>query len=317
MITPFEVIIAVLPVYLLILAGGVLRKLKVILPEHDAGVMRVVLAVMLPCYILDTILGSEVLRKGGAIASAVAIGFSGILIGMFVAMCVGRFMRLEKGSGMRTFMISAGSQNFGYTAVPVAEALWGSGALALLFVHNLGVEAAIWSVGVMCMSGGKKMQWRRLLNGPMIAVMAGLLLVACGLDDRVNGPFRTAISWIGVGAFPLAILITGCAMMDMLGEEKPSWRLMTAACVVRLGIAPLAILCAAKWLPISTELKQVLVVQAAMPAAMMPILIARVYGGRPAVAVQIVISTTVVSFLTLPWIISWGVKWLDLSPALP
>ena len=66
-----------------------------------------------------------------------------------------------------------------------------------------------------------------------------------------------------------------------------------------------------------TELRQVLVVQAAMPAGMTSILLARMYGGRPAVAVQIVIATTVLSLLTLPWIITWGSAWIGLKPLLP
>jgi len=64
----------------------------------------------------------------------------------------------------------------------------------------------------------------------------------------------------------------------------------------------------------SLELKQVLVVQAAMPAAMVPILLAKIYGGRPAVAVQIVIATTVISLFSLPFIITYGMRFLDLTP---
>ena len=142
-------------------------------------------------------------------------------------------------------------------------------------------------------------------------------LVAAGLDDQVTGPARKVISMIGVGAFPLAILITGCSMMDLAGMEKPSWRVLAGGALVRLILAPMAILAAAKFLPLPVELRQVLVVQAAMPAGMSSILLARMYGGRPAVAVQIVIATTVLSLLTLPWIITWGSEWIGLKALLP
>jgi len=59
------------------------------------------------------------------------------------------------------------------------------------------------------------------------------------------------------------------------------------------------------------------VVQAAMPAGMTSIMLARLYGGRAAVAVQIVIATTVLSLLTLPWIIAWGSGWIGLKALLP
>ena len=307
-----------LPVYLLIVAGAVLRRTGVLRSKHDSGVMRVVYKVMLPCFILDKILGSAVLRSGSVVLWSIALGFGLIMAGIGIGLVVGRLIGLERGTGMRTFALSAGCQNFGFTAAPVLEILlWGTGALALLFVHNIGVEIAIWSVGIMIMSGEPGIPWRRLINGPIIAVIIGLALVAAGLDDQVTGPARKVISMIGVGAFPLAILITGCSMMDLAGMGKPSWRVLAGGALVRLILAPMAILAAAKFLPLPVELRQVLVVQAAMPAGMSSILLARMYGGRPAVAVQIVIATTVLSLLTLPWIITWGSEWIGLKALLP
>lgn len=316
-ISPGAVIASVLPVYLLIIAGAVLRRTGVIRQEHDAGVMRVVFSVMLPCFILDKILGAAVLRSGSVVVWSIFLGFGLIMAGIGIGLVVGRLIGLEKGTGMRTFALSSGCQNFGFTAAPVVEILWGTGALALLFVHNIGVEAAMWSVGVMMMSGERGISWRRLVNGPIVAVVIGLTLVALGLDDQVTGAGRKAMSMIGVGAFPVAILITGCSMIDLVGAEKPSWKVIAGGAVVRLALAPLVILSAAKFLPLSTELRQVLVVQAAMPAGMTAIMLARLYAGRPAVAVQIVIATTVLSLLTLPWIITWGSAWIGLKPMLP
>lgn len=317
MISPGAVIASVLPVYLIIVAGAALRKTGVIRREHDAGIMRVIFLVMVPCFILDKILGSAVLRSGPVVLWSVGLGYAMIVCGILLGLLVGRLIGLERGTGMRSFALSSGCQNFGFTAAPVVESLWGPGALALLFVHNIGTETAVWSVGVMLLSQDRGVPWRRLINGPVIAVAIGLTLVTLGLDDQVTGSLRKAMSMIGVGAFPLAILITGCSMMDLVGEETPNWRVVVGGALVRLVLAPAVILCAAKFLPVSTELKQVMVVQAAMPAGMTAILLARMYGGRPAVAVQVVIATTVLSLLTLPWIISWGSAWMGLKPLLP
>ena len=316
-ISPAGVIASVLPVYLLMIAGAVLRRTRVLPGEYDVPVMQLVYRVMLPCFMLDKILGSTVIRSGSVVVWSIGLGFGLIVVAISIGLAVGRAMGLERGTGMRTFALSAGCQNFGFTAAPVVEILWGSGALALLFVHNIGVEMAVWSVGVMMMSGERKLSWRKLLNGPVIAVTIGLTLVALGLDDHVTGSFRKAMSMLGAGAFPVAILITGCTMMDLLGKEKLNWRVVGGSVVVRLMLAPAAILCAAKFLPLTPELRQVLVVQAAMPAGLSSILLARLYGGRPAVAVQVVIATTVMSLLTLPWIITWGSAWIGLKPLSP
>lgn len=317
MISPLTVIALVWPVYLLMMAGAILRRTRVLPREVDLPVMLVVYRVMLPCYILDKILGSAVLRSGSVVIWSICLGAGFILGGILVGLAVGRLIGLERGTGMRTFALSAGCQNFGFTAAPVTEILWGSGALALMFVHNIGVEMAMWSVGVMMMSGERGFSWRRLLNGPVIAVAIGLTLVALGLDEQITGGVRKAMSMIGVGAFPVAILITGCSIMDLAGAEKLNLRVILGSALVRLALVPMAMLSAAKFFPLPLELRQVLVVQAAMPAGLTAILLARMYAGRPAVAVQVVIATTVLSLLTLPWIITWGSAWIGLKPLLP
>jgi predicted permease len=64
-------------------------------------------------------------------------------------------------------------------------------------------------------------------------------------------------------------------------------------------------------LPLSPEMRQVLVVQAAMPAGIIPILIARHYGGQTLTAVQVVVGTTVLGLVTTPLWLRLGLAWLE------
>ena len=317
MITPITIILSVLPIYILIAGGAVLRKIGVLRKEHDGGVMHLIFSVMLPCFILDRMMGAEVLRNFQTLATGAGLGFSLIIAGIALGYLVGKTIGLAPGNGIRTFALTSGCQNFGFTAIPVVEILWGTSAVAVLFVHNIGVEVAIWSVGVMLISGERSIRWRRLINGPIIAVAIGLSLVALRVDDNIVGPARTAISMIGIGAFPLAIMMTGASIIDLVGTEKPSWKIIISSVLVRILLAPALIILSAKFIPMAVELRQVLLVQAAMPAAMVPILLARLYGGRPAVAVQIVVATMVVSIFTLPYIITYGIRYLHLTPLTP
>lgn len=312
--SPGAIITAVLPAYLLILLGAALRKGRILRQEHDEPVMHVVFHVMYPCFILDKILGSEALRTGSVVGWSFGVGFLELIVGGLVGFCFGLLLRLEKGNGLRTFAFSVGIQNFGYTAIPIVQSLWGAAAVSVLMVHNLGVELSIWTAGVMFMSSDKKIPWKKLINGPAVSVVIGLVMVALGIDDAVKGPLRETMKWLGSGAFPLALLVTGAIMIDMIRVEKPSVRIAVGGSVVRLLAIPLLILAAAKWLPLSLELKQVLIVQAAMPAAMSPLLIAKLYGGRPGIAAQIIVATTLLSLLTLPWVIAFGSYWVLGTP---
>lgn len=310
-----EVLRQMLPVYLLIVLGAVLRRAGVTKRENDEGTLHLVFHVLYPCFIVDKILGNDVVRDLSAVAWGIGVGFSVPVIGMGLAWLAASLLRYEKGNGKRTFALTAGIQNFGYTAIPVVELMWaGGGAMAMLFVHNLGVEIAIWSIGVMLISGQRQVPWKRLINGPLVAVVVGLLLVAIDWDgmrltadgDAEPGVLRQTMGWLGAGAFPVAIFTTGSIMMDLIGKERPSWRATCGGVLLRLAILPAVILLMARFLPAPAELQQVMIVQAAMPAAMTPILLAKLYGGRPAVAVEVVVATTIFGMLTLPFVLLWG-----------
>lgn len=279
--------------------------------------MHIVFSVMLPCFILDRTLGEEILRDFSSLASGASLGFLLIVMGLALGWLGARAIGLSPGRGIRTFTLSSGCQNYGFMAVPVVEILWGSSAVALLFIHNIGAEIAIWSIGVMILSGEKGIRWKRMINGPIIAVAIVLLLMVLDLDDKVTGALRTTISMIGSGAFPIAILMTGASIADLVGTEKPSWKIATASCIIRLLLIPAVMILTAKFISMSDALRKILVVQAAMPAALAPILLARIYGGQPGVAVQVVIATTVVSLGTLPFVIYYAAHFLDLVQAKP
>lgn len=160
------------------------------------------------------------------------------------------------------------------------------------------------------MSNDKNIPWKKLINGPAISVVLGLILVGLGWDGYIQGPIRESMKMLGSGTFPVALLITGAIMLDMVQVERPTVKIAFGGTVLRLFLIPMIILVGAKYLPISIELRQVMIVQSAMPAAMSPLLIAKIYGGRPGIAAQIIVVTTILSLFTLPWIISFGSKWV-------
>ena len=315
MVSPLVVVNSVLPVFILMIVGALARRVGLIRRDEDDAIMRFTIHILFPAFILDKLLGNHLVGDFSVLGWGMSLAVVLIVSGIAGAWLAGGLLGLGRGTGRRTFSLAAGVQNWGYTAIPVLAVLWpgDDGVIGVLFVHNLGVEITVWSVGVWVMTGGGGLQWRKLINGPAVAIVLGLFLVLTGLDRFFeSGPHRVALHWMGMGAFPIGIFITGAIMMDLVTAERPSPRIALGGIVVRLFLLPLLFLAAAKWLPIIVELKRVLVVQAAMPAALTPVLIAKLYDGRPAVAVQIVIATTLACILTLPLVIYLAMNWIPL-----
>ncbi len=315
MVSPLVVVNSVLPVFILMIAGALARRVGLIRRDEDGAIMRFTIHVLFPCFILDKMLGNRLVGDPSVLAWGISLAVVLIVLGIGGGWLAGGALGLGRGTGRRTFALAAGVQNWGYTAIPVLAVLWpgDDDVMGVLFVHNLGVEITMWSLGVWIMTGGGAIQWRKLVNGPAVAIVLGLFLVLTGLDRfGESGPHRVALHWLGMGAFPVGIFITGAIMMDLVGAERPSLRIAMGGIVVRLLILPVLFLAAAKWLPIVVELKRVLVVQAAMPAALTPVLLAKLYNGRPAVAVQVVIATTITCILTLPVVIYLAMNWIEM-----
>ena len=76
---------------------------------------------------------------------------------------------------------------------------------------------------------------------------------------------------------------------------------------------PVLFLLAAQLLSHTKPLMLILLVEAAMPAAVFPIVIAKHFGGKPAVAVEIVVFTTIASLALTPVILTFAIWLFGLS----
>jgi predicted permease len=319
-----EILVAVIPIYLLMVVGGILRRADVLGSEMDSGLTKLVIHVLYPALILDKVLRAELLRDPGVVFSAIGVGFVIIMLGLGTALLVGRVIGLRKGTGWRSFTLTAGIQNYGYVAIPLLIVFFPKDettVLGLLFTHSLGVELGIWTLGMYILRGRPVRSLREFLTGPIVAVLVGLILVFARFDLLVERSSSVAfvfdmvlnlLHWLGVCAFPVGLLLIGTAISDLLGKAPFSVRVGIGSLIVRMGVMPIVILSLAKFLPLVTEFKQVLLIQAAMPSAVTPIVLARHYGANPAAAVQVVLTTSVVAIVTIPIIISFGRAWLGL-----
>lgn len=319
-----EILVAVIPIYLLMVVGGGLRRADVMGPQMDAGLTKLVIHVLYPALILDKILRAELLRDPGVVLAAIGVGFAIIIVGLGSALVVGRLIGLRKGTGWRSFTLTAGVQNYGYVAIPLLMVFFPeneTAVLGLLFTHSLGVELGVWTLGMFILRGKPMKSPREFLSGPIVAVLIGLILVFARFDRLVENSqvvgfvFETVLNllhWLGLAAFPMGLLLIGTVISDLLGKEPYSPRVGIGALIVRMGIMPLVILSLAKFLPLVVEFKQVLLVQAAMPSAVTPIVYARHYGANPAAAVHVVVTTSIAAIVTIPLILSLGQAWLGL-----
>jgi predicted permease len=264
-----------------------------------------------PALIIERVAGNPAVMQPLPVLMAAGLGFALVVFGITISYALAPLIGLRVHEGRRTFGVSCGLQNYGFVAIPIVTALFPDpGTLGVLFTFTLGIELACWTACVGMLTGFNNAPLKLALNPPVITILTSLLLNFTGLHGYIPQVAHNTLGMLGGCAVPLAVLLIGASIADIWGQERMNWKIAVMSPVLRLGVIPVAFLAAAVFLPLTNELNRILIVQAAMPSAVFNIVIARLYGGHPATAVQCVLATTLVSCLTTPLVIAWALKWI-------
>jgi predicted permease len=315
--TYWQLLFLVLPVFALIGVGVGARRLHWIEGEAETSLIRLVVNLCYPCLIFESVAANAALRSPGNLLLPPLIGFAVTWLGIRAGLLVAHAIGLHVGTGLRTFALAVGIANYGYLPLPIMEAIWGPESRGVLLVHNVGVEISIWTVGLLTLSGESLRQgWRKLVSPILITLVLAIACNLLQLTPHLPEVLLKTVHALAVCAVPLGLIMTGVNLAQYLHDPRNLFdlRVSGAAMALRLGVLPILILAIANFLPLSLELKRVLVVQAAMPTAMMPIIIARLYGGHPRTAVQIVLGTTALGILVIPLWLRAGLSWIGVAP---
>lgn len=301
------------PVFVLIAAGVIARRIGWLGTEADASLLRLVVNLFYPCLVFRTVVGSSAVADIANLAWAPILGFAAVVIGFAVGFPAGRLAGLLRGKGLRTFAVTVGLFNWGYVPIPLVTGLFPASTLGVLFVFNVGVELALWTVGIVLMAGGNFREGRKhLVNPVVISIALAAAINLGGHAGSIPQPVLQTIHSLGACAIPLGLVMIGALLSEHI--ERPldlvNVRVIATSSLVRLGLLPIVFLLLARYLPVSIELKQVLVVQAAMPTATFPIVMAKHYGGHPQTAVQIVAGTTAIGLFLIPVWIAFGLSFV-------
>jgi predicted permease len=117
---------------------------------------------------------------------------------------------------------------------------------------------------------------------------------------------------LGLCAVPLGLLMTGAVLADHATPHvlRGGWSSILLGIGLRLGVLPAIILGMAVLLPADPALHAVLVVQAAMPSAVFPIVLAKIHDGDMPTALRVVLGTSIVGLVTIPLWLTFGLRFL-------
>jgi predicted permease len=305
----------VLPAFLLLVVGWVLRRRAALSPDGVRGLGRLVVDVCFPALAFAGI-ARTVSRSGLAAGSwAMVLAVALFVVAAGVGLAAGRF-----GARGPTVAFLVAMPNWIFLPLPIAPALWGPEAAGTVLLMNLPLQLAIWSAGVAILTAGHaataKGRLRLVLANP--ALLASLAGVAAGLvwnEARVTAwplsiPAR-AVDLLGGMTVPLSFVVMGAQLAAARLHPRIWGRELGLVLVARLLVAPAVFALAVRFLPWSSwgvppHVPATALLVAAMPSAVSCGAIVERFGGDEELAAQAVAVSTLLASATVPLVLRLG-----------
>jgi predicted permease len=285
----------VLPVALVVLVGYLAgRRLS-----FDVGnLSRLTLYVFSPALSFNSMYSAS-LGAGSAVRIFLAFGLSSFFL-YSIARGFGTLTGQTDGQ-KRSLIATTIFPNIGNFGLSLTLFAFGDGGVERGLVTFASGSLMTFGLGPAIISGqGFTRGAKMTLRLPMIwALIAGISFRALGVD-LPNG-IESSISLLAGVTIPLLLITLGIQIsQSQIAVEKSDW----IACVLRLGIGPIAAYTAGRVAGLDPLSLKVFVLQCSTPTAVNALLLTAEFGGDARKAARIVVLTSFLSVITIPIIMA-------------
>jgi predicted permease len=207
------------------------------------------------------------------------------------------------------FLSLVGFQNSGFLPLVLVAALLPMGMAAQMFIYLflflIGFNLAMWSLGAYILSFSKttKFETASLFNMPVIASLAGLLVVFLGLNKLFSGIILRPLFMLGSCTLPLAMLVVG-ADLAKIRLEHVDKKAMALMALLKLFLLPTIGLALTVFFKFPALMGLLIMIQLAVPPATSLSVILKHYNKDDLLISQGIFIGHILSILTIPLFLS-------------
>lgn len=232
--------------FLLIGAGGIVRKAGLISEEGESVVSTLLVDLFWPALIFTSITMNltrdDILRNISLPVFAALTIVTGGGLGL-----IGVKLMKYQGVRRRSFLFQSMMNNFVFLVLPFAVLFFPERGAGLLFVHNLGIILLLWILCVPVLQGETRDKEKDLLigllkNPGIIATISAIILVLTGINTRLPAAITITMDYLGAPTMAIAMLVAGSriAGTGLKAVRVDPWNLLIA--LIRLVLVPLILL---------------------------------------------------------------------------
>ena len=257
-----------LKIILYIAVGVVARKCKVMADGFDKQLSRFVLAIPLPCMIINSFriefsvqeLLNAPLLLGLSLLSMAAAGVMAQLV----------YIRMHRTGLARSVRFALLFTNFTFFGLPVVNELYGAQGTFYYLIFTLPIRVMFYGGAALTLGDGKqRMSGRELLKKflcePVIAVFIGLFLYVTQL--QLPSLLDSALTTLGNMASPLGLMLCGAIIADAQWKDVLRYPCIIWVTTLRLLLLPAAVMGLFLLLGVAPDIIRAAVFYFAMPVA--------------------------------------------------
>ncbi len=300
MLANFE---SILPIFLLIVAGNVVRRIRLVDADAWPGLEKLGYFLLYPALLFVTILNADFagLEIDAMMAALLVTVF--LMSGLTYALwpLLSRWSLVTAGEFSSVFQTTVRWN--GFIALAIAQKLFPPAGMAVvaLAMAVIIIPINVISVFVVTRFSDRSINWKRVLR----ALVTNPLILPCvaavafrSLGVPLYGPVEQALKLAGEAAIGLSLLMIGAAL-QLRHIFEPRLPLLLPI-FLKLLAFPLILLGVATWFGVTGDDLVYLTLCAAVPTATNGYLLARQYGGDAELYAAVATAQTVASFLTMP-----------------
>jgi predicted permease len=254
--------------------------------------------------VFNSLYHSDVAGPQAAQIGMVSLGATCLVAGF--AFLAGLALRLDRHT-LATLIVAASFGNAGNFGLAVSKLAFGEAALSRAVIYYVFNSLAVYTLGVAIAASGRRpwreVFWHALFLPTTLAVsVAGLMR---WFSLAVPQPLDVAIGLLSQSAIPVMLMLLG---LQLAGIGSFPWSrlvLIGAAALSQLVLAPLVTLGLAAAMHLSGVAFQAVVIESAMPTAVITTILAVEYDLDMTLVSGSVVLSTLLSPLTLTPLIAF------------
>lgn len=291
----------VIIIFILILVGFILGKIKLITQEGAKILSNIVLFAVTPCVIIKSFQRAYDASMLKELLLGFLISFCILVASIFIV----ELLYIKKGCDRVTVIkFAIVFSNAGFVGLPLQEAILGENGVFFGSAYVAVFNVVLWSYGYFIMSGKKdyKSMAKGIINPGIIGTLIAMVLFVC----KVTLPniIYTPISFLAGLNTPIPMLIVGFYLASTSLADMFKSKDVYISLLFRLIIIPLLSVFILYFIGIRGDLYIAMVIATATPTAVATTLMSSRYNKDTTLASSIVSASSLVSIITMPLIVA-------------